>query len=156
MKSSTAALNAAVPHAHGELLLLTDVRQILQPDCLARLVAVMADPAIGVVSGDLRIAKGANEEQSQTGLYWRYENWIRSNLAKVDSMLGATGPLYVIRRALFVPIPADSLLDDVYLPMSVHLAGHRLVLEQDAIAPTKAASRRAQRRSGGQLRATFL
>lgn len=129
-----AALNAAVPLAKGELLFLTDVRQVLRRDCLRRLVACMADPEVGVVSGNLQIAVGATEEEQNTGLYWRYENWIRGNLARVDSMLGATGPVHVVRHNLYVPIPADSLLDDVYLPLSIHLQGYRLVLEEEAIA----------------------
>lgn len=129
-----AALNAAVPHAQGELLLFTDVRQVLQPDCLRRLAACMADPQVGVVSGDLRIASGATAEEQHTARYWRYENWIRGNLARVDSMLGATGPVYLVRRSLYTPIPPDSLLDDVYLPLSIHLQGYRLVLEEGAIA----------------------
>lgn len=129
-----AALNQAVPLATGNLLFLTDVRQILKPDCLCRLVSAMADPDVGVVSGDLRIAQGQKDEEQSTGLYWRYENWIRSNLARLDSMLGATGPVNLIRRSLFTPIPPDSLLDDVYLPMSIHLKGYRLVLEPGAIA----------------------
>jgi poly-beta-1,6-N-acetyl-D-glucosamine synthase len=129
-----AALNAAVPHVRSEFLLLTDVRQTLHKDCLKRLVANMADPDVGVVSGDLKIAAGTSEEEQNTGLYWRYENWIRGNLSKVDSMLGATGPIYLIRRSLYTPIPSDSLLDDVFLPLSVHLKGYRLVLEEGAIA----------------------
>jgi poly-beta-1,6-N-acetyl-D-glucosamine synthase len=129
-----AALNAAVPHAKGNLLFFTDVRQLLQPDCLRRLVTAMADPQVGVVSGDLRIAQAHDEEEQNTSRYWRYENWIRHNQALVDSMLGATGPVYLIRRSLYVPIPPDTLLDDVYLPLSVHLAGYRLVLEPNAIA----------------------
>jgi len=40
----------------------------------------------------------------------------------------------MIRKSLFNPIPADSLLDDVHLPISVHLQGYRLVLEPDAVA----------------------
>jgi cellulose synthase/poly-beta-1,6-N-acetylglucosamine synthase-like glycosyltransferase len=157
-----AALNAAVPQATGNLLLLTDVRQILKPDCLRRLVAAMADPEVGVVSGDLRIAQGTSEEEAQTGLYWRYENGIRTNLARVDSMLGATGPINLIRRSLYTPIPADSLLDDVYLPMSIHLKGYRLVLEPEAVAidePTdlKTEFRRKMRTQAGilQLIGTF-
>jgi cellulose synthase/poly-beta-1,6-N-acetylglucosamine synthase-like glycosyltransferase len=129
-----AALNAAVPQARAELLLLTDVRQVLDPGCLGKLVAAMADPEVGVASGDLRISSGVAEEERHTGLYWRYENWIRSNLARVDSMLGATGPIYLIRRSLYTPIPPDSLLDDVFLPLSAHLKGYRLVLEEGAIA----------------------
>jgi cellulose synthase/poly-beta-1,6-N-acetylglucosamine synthase-like glycosyltransferase len=157
-----AALNFAVPRATGEVLLLTDVRQRLEPDCLKKLVASMADPSVGVVSGDLRIGPAKSEEEKNTGLYWRYENWIRGNLAKVDSMLGATGPIYLIRRSLYTPIPEDSLLDDVFLPLSVHLKGYRLVLEQGAIAvdePTdlRTEFRRKVRTQAGilQLMATF-
>jgi cellulose synthase/poly-beta-1,6-N-acetylglucosamine synthase-like glycosyltransferase len=157
-----AALNAAVPAAQGDLLFLTDVRQALRGDCLRRLVACMADPAVGVVSGNLQISAGATEEEYNTGLYWRYENWIRRNLAAVDSMLGATGPVCMVRRRLYVPIPPDSLLDDVYLPLSIHLNGYRLVLDEEAIAvdePTKLASefRRKVRTQAGivQLIRTF-
>jgi cellulose synthase/poly-beta-1,6-N-acetylglucosamine synthase-like glycosyltransferase len=129
-----AALNAAVPHAKGDLLFLTDVRQILASDCLKRLVACMADPAVGVVSGNLIIRSGSSTEEESTSLYWRYESAIRRNLSRLDSMLGASGPVYLLRRRLFVPVPPDYLLDDVYLPMSVHLRGYRLVLEEQAVA----------------------
>jgi cellulose synthase/poly-beta-1,6-N-acetylglucosamine synthase-like glycosyltransferase len=157
-----AALNAAVQQASGELLFFTDVRQVLRPDCLRRLVAAMADPTVGVVSGDLRIARGASEEEANTGLYWRYENWIRGSLSRVDSMLGATGPVYLARRSLYVPIPSDSLLDDVFMPLSVHLQGYRLVIEPTAVAidePTDLATefRRKVRTQAGiiQLLGTF-
>jgi poly-beta-1,6-N-acetyl-D-glucosamine synthase len=157
-----AALNAAVPQVTGDLLFLTDVRQMLRQDCLRRLVASMADPQVGVVSGNLQIAAGASEEEKNTGLYWRYENWIRRNLSQVHSMLGATGPVYLVRRSLYVPIPPDSLLDDVYLPLSIHLKCYRLVLAEDAIAidePTGLRSefRRKVRTQAGilQLMATF-
>jgi len=129
-----AALNAAIPHAKGDLVFLTDVRQILARDCLKRLVACMADPAVGVVSGNLLIRRGVSMEEESTKLYWRYETAIRRNLSRLDSMLGATGPVYLLRRRLFVPVPLDILLDDVYLPMSIHLQGYRLVLEEQAEA----------------------
>ena len=151
-----AALNAAVPHASGDLLLLTDVRQILDPDCLKYLAACMADPEVGIASGNLKIRRGTTVEEESTGLYWRYENAIRHNLSRVDSMLGATGPIYLLRRRLFVPIPPDSLLDDMFLPLSVHLKGYRLVLEDRAIAldePTLLSSefRRKVRTQAGNL-----
>ena len=123
-----------MPNARAELVFLTDVRQILDAACLRRLVACMADPAVGIASGNLKILRGETVEEESTGLYWRYENSIRRNLSRVDSMLGATGPVYLLRRRLFVPIPPDCLLDDMFLPLSVHLAGYRLVLEENAIA----------------------
>jgi cellulose synthase/poly-beta-1,6-N-acetylglucosamine synthase-like glycosyltransferase len=128
-----AALNAAVPSARGEILLLTDVRQVLEPETLARLMACFADSSVGVVSGDMVVRSG-NREESNVGLYWRYERWIRKQLAAVDSMMGATGPLYAIRKDLFRPMPPETLLDDMYIPLGAFFQGYRLVLEEQAKA----------------------
>lgn len=128
-----AALNAAVPRTSGEILILTDVRQVLERQSLRRLIACFGDPTVGVVSGDLVVRKGTIEE-TNVGLYWRYERWIRKQLGRVDSMMGATGPFYAIRRALFRPMPKDLLLDDMYVPLGAFFQGFRLIVEEDARA----------------------
>lgn len=128
-----AALNAAVPTVSGEFLVLTDVRQVLDRDAIALLLACFADPQVGAVSGDMLVRSGDREE-SNVGLYWRYERWIRKQLAAVDSMLGATGPFYAIRRELFRPMPADTLLDDMFIPLDAFFRGYRLILEEHARA----------------------
>lgn len=127
-----AALNAAVPQASGEILVLTDVRQRLEPESISRLMENFADPAVGVASGELRIRKGSLPEEADIGLYWRFESWIRNNLGAIDSMFGATGPFYAVRANLAVPIPPDTLLDDVYLPLAAFFRGHRLVVDPRA------------------------
>lgn len=129
-----AALNHAWQHATGDLLLLTDVRQQLDPACLSRLAACFADPAVGAASGELRIRAGATAGEARVGLYWRFESWMRSALSQVDSMLGATGPIYALRRELAVPVPVECLLDDMYLPLAAFRRGYRLVQEPAAIA----------------------
>lgn len=129
-----AALNAAIGQAHGEILVLTDVRQPLEPPSVARLVENFADPAVGVASGELLINAGASQGEADIGLYWRFETWMRDSLSSVDSMFGATGPFYAIRRSLAVPIPADTLLDDVYLPLAAYFQGYRLVMDSRARA----------------------
>lgn len=97
-----AALNAAVPATAGEILVFTDVRQTLERNSLRSLVACFGDPTVGVVSGDLVVRKGTIEE-TNVGLYWRYERWIRKQLGRVDSMMGATGPFYPP-----LTVPADA------------------------------------------------
>ena len=129
-----AALNAAISHANNEILLLTDVRQRLAPDSLQLLVDCFSDPSVGVASGELKIRAGKDSGEASTGLYWRYESWIRTQLSKIDSMFGATGPFYAMRRELAVPLPADILLDDMYLPLSAFFKGYRLVQEPRAEA----------------------
>lgn len=129
-----AALNAAIAQASGEILVLTDVRQPLEPSSVARLVENFADPSVGVASGELLIRAGASQQEADIGLYWRFETWMRETLSSVDSMFGATGPFYAIRRTLAVPIPADALLDDVYLPLAAYFKGYRLVMDSRARA----------------------
>jgi len=129
-----AALNLAIPSCRGEIVVLTDVRQPLEPASLRRMITCYADPTVGVVSGEMIIRRGTSADQVQVGLYWKYESWIRDHLGKIDSMFGATGPFYSIRRSLAVHIPDDILLDDVYLPMSAFFRGYRLIVEKSAVA----------------------
>ena len=68
------------------------------------------------------------------GLYWRYEKAIRKAEAELDSAVGATGAIYAIRRILYEPLPAGTLLDDVLVPMRVVLRGYRVAFEERAIA----------------------
>lgn len=129
-----AALNFAIPKARGEILLLTDVRQLVEPGSLRALVRNFADPRVGAVSGHLKIRDARSGESAQIDAYWRFETWIRDSLSAVDSMFGATGPFYAIRRSLAIPIPPDILLDDMYLPLAAFRQGYRLIVDPDAVA----------------------
>lgn len=128
------ALSAALTEVNAEVLLFTDVRQRLHPCCVRRLAESLHDPSVGVVSGNLKILSGESTGEANVGLYWRYESWIRNNLSRTDSLMGATGPIYAMRRALTRTLPSGCILDDVWLPMQAVLAGYRSVLEENAIA----------------------
>ena len=129
-----AALNAGIAQAAGELIFLTDVRQAMDPACLRYLVACFADPKVGVASGGLRIRDTESEGEQAVGLYWRFEIWIRDRLSDIDSIFGATGAIYAMRRELAVPLPPEALLDDMFLPLAAFFKGYRLVVERKAIA----------------------
>ena len=98
-------MNTALAKANGEILFFTDVRQQFHPDSLANLVACFADPQVGVVSGELVIRDGSGIEEASVGLYWKYEKWIRKQLSRLDSIMGATGCIYAMRRELASPCP---------------------------------------------------
>ena len=74
------------------------------------------------------------------GLYWKYEKQLRRLESSVASTLGATGAIYAIRRTLYRPLPADTILDDVLTPMRVVLAGYRVVFAERARAFDRAAN----------------
>lgn len=128
------AVNRGIEEARGEILFFTDVRQELDPQSLRRLVSCFADPEVGAASGELIIRTGAHSEQKSVGLYWSYEKWIRRRQSQLDSVMGATGAIYAVRRRLARPLPPDTLLDDVHLPMRIFLQGYRVVFVEDAHA----------------------
>jgi cellulose synthase/poly-beta-1,6-N-acetylglucosamine synthase-like glycosyltransferase len=128
----SAALNRGIAVSKGEILVLTDVRQRLAPDSLRFLMENFADLRVGAVSGELQIEAGDSSSQQSIGAYWRYERWIRVNLSAIDSIFGATGSYYALRRELAVPIPANTLLDDMYLPLNAFFRGFRLIVDRRA------------------------
>jgi len=129
-----AALNAGIRQATGELLFFTDVRQSLDPAALAELARRFDDPQVGAASGELFIRKGADTAEESVGLYWRYEKVIRKRHAAIDSVLGATGCIYAMRRALVSPIPPGTLNDDMHLPFQAFFQGYRLEFVEEAKA----------------------
>ncbi len=133
-RGKAATLNDAVPQCRGEVVVLTDARQELDPHALGNLLAAFADERVGVVSGELVFRRGESDTVAARGIdaYWNYEKFIRRQESRFGSVPGATGALYAIRRELFKPIPADTLLDDVVIPMQAVLRGFRCVFEEAA------------------------
>ena len=129
-------LNALIPRCTSDIIVLCDARQILSDDTIPELTACFADPRVGVVSGELvfRTASGQTTAGRGIGAYWRYEKSIRKAEARFRSVPGATGALYAIRRELFRPIPENTLLDDVVIPMQIVTQGYLCVFEPNAIA----------------------
>jgi poly-beta-1,6-N-acetyl-D-glucosamine synthase len=127
------ALNLGVAQARGEILAFVDARQTLAPNGIRCLVENLEDPEVGAVSGELQLVRG-NEFGSAVGAYWGYEKWIRRTESEIDSVCGATGCLWAMRKSLFRPLPEGIILDDVYLPMEVVRQGYRVVFDSRAMA----------------------
>lgn len=129
------ALNVGVEAGGGEIIIFADARQSFESEAVRELVANFADPGVGAVSGELLIDGGGSASVGEgVGLYWKYEKWIRKSESRAGSAIGATGAIYAIRRALWRPLPENTILDDVYTPMAIALAGHRVVFEEKARA----------------------
>ncbi len=131
-------LNALVEEAHGEIVVFTDARQELDRETIRALVANFNDPSVGCVSGELYFkhneALGGSVGEGMDA-YWRYEKFLRKRESDMGSMLGATGAIYAIRRELFPKaLPADILVDDMYIPLEIIRKGYRAVFESEARA----------------------
>ncbi|MEQ2005605.1 MAG: glycosyltransferase family 2 protein [Limisphaerales bacterium] len=131
----SACLNAAIPQARGEIVVLCDARQRFAPHTIPELVANFSDPALGAVSGSLEIDPAATGVGGGVDLYWKLEKFIRASEGRFCSTIGATGAVYAIRRELFQPIPSDTILDDVVIPMQIAVnPGKRVSFDPSAPA----------------------
>jgi poly-beta-1,6-N-acetyl-D-glucosamine synthase len=140
-RGKTAVLNELIPALGNEIVVLADARQRFEAGALRHLVAAFADPAVGAVSGELMLVNGAGSAVGEgLGFYWKYEKSIRRNESRIDSTVGATGAIYAIRRALFEPIPADTLVDDVLIPLRIVRRGYRVLFEPRARAYDQAST----------------
>jgi poly-beta-1,6-N-acetyl-D-glucosamine synthase len=127
------ALNRMREQVTGEVLVITDSRQPVDRAALRALVSLLGAPEVGCVTGNLVL-----EGSAGSGVYWRYENWIRKQESRFGSVTGMTGPLSALRRSDLGPLPANLILDDVWIPMQLRLRRARVLLAEDAIARDKA------------------
>ncbi len=134
-RGKAACLNDAVRGCDEELVLFTDARQRLDPMAARHLASNFADPDVGAASGELVF-----ETEGMTGFgqgidaYWRYEKFIRRQESAFGSVVGVTGAIYALRRSAWREIPADTILDDVVIPMNVVMQGLRVVFDGRALA----------------------
>ncbi len=134
-KGKASALNLAVSKVEGEIIVFTDTRQIFKRDAVKELIANFNDSCVGAVSGELFLRpENQNDVGGSFGFYWKYEKWIRKRESRIDSVSGATGSIYAMRRDLFKPISEDTILDDVSIPMMVVFMGHRVIFDELAVA----------------------
>jgi cellulose synthase/poly-beta-1,6-N-acetylglucosamine synthase-like glycosyltransferase len=134
-RGKAACLNDAVEAARGDVLMFCDVRQRIETSAAGLLVARLLQPGVGVVGGELAFEPEALEGFGHTiDAYWRYEKQVRALESASGSVVGVSGALYVMRRADYSAIPAETILDDVLIPMRRAMAGDRVLFEAGAIA----------------------
>lgn len=113
------ALNTAIPHCRGDLVVLSDANSLYEADALLRLGRHFADPSVGVVCGELKYrTEGCGAAGESEGLYWRYEKAIKQAESRVGGLIGANGSIYMIRRGDY-PFPPADLMDDLSIPLLI-------------------------------------
>lgn len=132
-RGKTAALNLAVQHATGDILVFSDANSVYAPGALKALAQDFSDARVGYVTG--RMAYQA-EEATSVGFgcraYMAYEDLLRRAETRLGSIVGVNGGIDAVRRSLYEPMRDDQLPDFV-LPLAVVRRGYRVVYEPDAI-----------------------
>jgi biofilm PGA synthesis N-glycosyltransferase PgaC len=132
-QGKAAGLNQAMKVVRGEIVVFTDARQKMEAEAVRLLLENFADPEVGCASGELMLGNAdPGEEARGMGMYWKIEKMIREMESLSGSTVGATGAFYAVRRQLLEPLPPETILDDVYIPMNVVRLGFRVVFSPRA------------------------
>jgi len=145
-QGKAAALNEAIRHANGEIVVFSDANSTFAVDAVRRMVENFTDPRVGYVTGNLQYLHGEEASGRGSGAYMRYENWLRRIETRVDSVIGVNGGVDAMRRRLYADVPADQITDFV-LPLRVIAAGFRVVFDERVHS-----SERANQELGSEFR----
>jgi hypothetical protein len=123
LRNKTAQLNDAMLLSEGEpWVLVTDADALLAADTLPRLLAVAADPTIGVVGARVR----PTAAHALESLHWRATDWLREREFERGSAAIVAAPCYLLRRELLVDLPTDVIADDVHVACRAMRTGLRV------------------------------
>lgn len=125
-------LNRIAMLARNDLLVFTDANTLFAPDALKKLTRHFPDLTIGGVCG--RLVFEGTDAQTDEGVYWRLETFLKERESRLDSCLGANGGIYAIRRRLWPGIPDNTLVDDLVIGMLVREQGTRVIYDSEAVA----------------------
>jgi len=129
----TAAQNAAVEQAHGEILLFSDATSLYQPDAVRAIMPSFADATVGCVAGRLEYVDGSNSRVGRGARsYWSYETFLKRHESRVGSLIGVSGCLYAVRRSAYVPLYHEACSDFIIATKMVE-QGLRAVYEPNAV-----------------------
>ena len=147
----TAAQNAAVELARGEVVLFSDATTLYEPDVLRAMVPNFADPSVGCVAGHLVYVDPARTGTGRGARsYWGYETFLRRHESRACSLIGAPGCLYAVRRAAYVPLYHEACSDFIIATKMVE-QGLRAVYEPRAVC-TEETNSRAGKEFGMRVR----
>jgi poly-beta-1,6 N-acetyl-D-glucosamine synthase len=138
------ALNTGIAHAHGEIIITMDADTAFRPNTISYLVGPFADPSVGAVGGNVKVANKTGLLPRQQALeYTMGLNLQRRAFAALGCMQVISGAIGAFRRSALIDIGGfseDTIVEDMDVTVALVAAGYRVEFDSRAIAYTEAPS----------------
>jgi cellulose synthase/poly-beta-1,6-N-acetylglucosamine synthase-like glycosyltransferase len=124
-KGKAAMLNELVTMANGSILIITDANVIFSGATVRLLVSGFASSRTGLCDATvIPSASPGHGMTKQENLYSSFETSLRRAEGEVwKAMTGPYGGCYAVRHELFPVIPENTLVDDLYVGLTVMRKG---------------------------------
>jgi len=147
----TAAQNAAVTKARGEIIVFSDATTHYRPDVLRLMMPAFADKSVGCVTGRVIYQ---DEKDSSVGSgtqsYWNYEFFLKKHESNVCSLIGVCGCMYAVRASAYIPLYNEACSDFIIATTMVE-QGLRAVYVPEAVC-TEEPNRQAKKELAARVR----
>lgn len=132
-RGKMSVLNDLVELTTDEFIVFSDANTHFESDAIQKLTRHFYHENIGAVCGELHLVDGESGD-NKDGVYWRYEQVLKFHESRLNALQGANGAIYAIRKSLFVPLPANTIVDDFQISMNIAKQGYQLVYDPEAVA----------------------
>lgn len=103
-RGKTYGLNEAVLKAKGEVLVFSDADSMYPEDVLGKMVRLLADSSVGLVTGTTKYMADGSGQMVETGsIYTRLEKMIKAYESKIGSCVGADGAIFAMKNRYINP-----------------------------------------------------
>ncbi len=142
------ALNAGIRAAQHEIIIMIDGDTVFEPDTVRLLAQPFADPEIGAVAGNVKIANRdeliGRMQHIEYVVGFNIDRRVQDVTGSIITVPGASGSFR--RKALLQVggLSTDTLAEDTDLTIALGRAGWRVVFEERARAWTEAPATMAQ------------
>lgn len=138
----TYGMNLLVNRSDSEFILFTDANVESSVNVARELVKpLLSDPTIGCATARLVYSNRKETATASLGaLYWGMEEAIKRLESRSMGLIGCDGAMFMMRRSLHVS-PPPHLIDDLYLSLTILIAGSRIVSVEDVEVFERSATR---------------
>ncbi len=135
-KGKMAAMNRAMQFVKTPIVIFSDANTLLNSIAIREMVRHYANETIGGVAGEKKViaTQQDNLVGQGEGLYWKYESAMKQLDSNLYTVVAAAGELFSIRTSLYIPLPEDTVLDDLVLAISTCKQGYTIAYEKNAYA----------------------
>jgi cellulose synthase/poly-beta-1,6-N-acetylglucosamine synthase-like glycosyltransferase len=133
-KGKAAMLNELAPKAKGDILVVTDANVMFTPSVVRKMAEGFEDPRTGLCDATVRPFSADDMGITrQEIMYSRFETALKRAEGNLwGAMPGPYGGCYAVRRNLFPRLPDNTLVDDLFVGLSVLNQNYRAFNIPDA------------------------
>jgi len=136
------ALNLGIKECAGEVIVALDADTVFTPDTIGKLVRHFSDPAVGAVSGNVKVGNRNNAWTIwQAVEYITSQNFDRRSFDLLNCITVVPGAVGAWRRDAIVlagMYSSQTLAEDTDLTFKIRKLGYRICTDNEALAYTEA------------------